>query len=77
MPDGLALGPDGSLYVADSANNRIRRVRPDGVIGTFAGTGSPDDWLREPHALLAGPGATLLVANGLRNQVSAVPLPTS
>ena len=77
MPNGLALGPEGSLYIADTANSRIRRVTPAGVITTFAGTGSSSDWLREPHALLAGPGATLLVSNGGRNQVHSIPVPTS
>ncbi|HVS35029.1 MAG TPA: hypothetical protein VMS17_05565 [Gemmataceae bacterium] len=38
-PSGLALGPDGSLYVADARNGRIRRVAPDGVITTVAGGG--------------------------------------
>ena len=38
-PRGLALGGDGSLYIADTGNNRIRRVTPDGIITTFAGTG--------------------------------------
>jgi len=38
-PKGLALGPDGSIYIADEGNQRIRRVRPDGIIVTFAGTG--------------------------------------
>ena len=77
MPNGLALGPEGSLYIADTANSRIRRVTPAGVITTFAGTGSSSDWLREPHTLLAGPGATLLVSNGGRNQVHSIPVPTS
>ena len=39
-PYGLALGPDGSLYIADSFNYRVRRVGPDGIITTVAGTGS-------------------------------------
>ena len=39
-PRGLAFGPDGSLYIADSGTWRMRRVTPDGVITTVAGTGS-------------------------------------
>lgn len=35
----LALGPDGSLYLAEGQNNRVRRVAPDGTISTVAGTG--------------------------------------
>jgi sugar lactone lactonase YvrE len=34
-PEGLALGPDGTLYVAD--NNAIRRVSADGAVSTLAG----------------------------------------
>jgi RHS repeat-associated protein len=37
-PSGIALGCDGSLYIADSGNNRIRRVA-DGTITTVAGSG--------------------------------------
>ncbi len=38
-PTGILFGPEGSLYIADSGNHRIRRVRPDGIIETVAGTG--------------------------------------
>ncbi len=27
-PQGLALGPDGSLWIADTFNHRVRRVAP-------------------------------------------------
>ena len=30
---------DGSVYVADTFNNTVRRVAPDGTITTFAGNG--------------------------------------
>lgn len=40
QPSGLALDSIGNLYVADRANNRIRRVGLDGTIATFAGTGA-------------------------------------
>ncbi len=39
-PRGLAIGPDGSLYIADDGTHRIRRVGLDGIITTVAGTGT-------------------------------------
>jgi sugar lactone lactonase YvrE len=38
-PRGITIDGEGSLYIADSGNNRIRRVAPDGTITTVAGTG--------------------------------------
>ena len=40
-PTGIARGPDGALYVCDTANHRVRKVSPDGTITTVAGTGEP------------------------------------
>ena len=39
-PYDVAFGPDGSMYIADRANHKIRRVAPNGIISTFAGTGT-------------------------------------
>ena len=36
----MALGPDGSIYLADSYNYRIRKVDPTGAVTTLAGNGT-------------------------------------
>ena len=36
----IALAADGTIYVADTDNFRVRRIDPAGIITTFAGTGT-------------------------------------
>ena len=38
IPSGLAVDAAGFVYVADSNNNIIRKVAPDGTVSTLAGT---------------------------------------
>lgn len=38
-PTGIALSNDGSLIVADTGNQRIRKVTSDGTVTTLAGSG--------------------------------------
>ena len=39
FPHGVVVAPDGTIYFADTANFRIRRILLDGVIDTIAGNG--------------------------------------
>ncbi|MBK9966031.1 MAG: hypothetical protein IPP07_14430 [Holophagales bacterium] len=84
-PAGLAFDRAGNLYIADSENNRIRRVRvATGVIETFAGTG---EWgfsgdggpalqasLAQPLALALDGDGNLLVADSFNDRVRKVDL---
>ena len=39
-PEGVTVDGSGNLYIADTDNNRIRKVNPNGIIITIVGTGT-------------------------------------
>jgi sugar lactone lactonase YvrE len=66
-PHGLAVDAAGNLYIADTGNQRIRRVRPDGIIETVAGGskhGSRGDGGPATKARLTDPFDVSVEANG-------------
>jgi|GEM_PF-463583 len=81
-PTGLAVDSAGNLYIADEGNRRIRRVTPDGVIDTFAGTGAAGDTgdggparaatFRTLTALAADPLDNLYVSDGESHRVRRI-----
>jgi RHS repeat-associated protein len=70
--DGLLADLRGNLYVADGVHHRVRKISPDGLIETIAGTGA--GWnggdggpakqapLDTPAELALSPSDTLLIA---------------
>lgn len=39
-PSDIAVAANGTLYIADTMNNVVRVVKPNGIVETFAGTGA-------------------------------------
>ena len=48
QPKGVAVDAGGSLYIADTGNNVVRKVTPDGVIATVAGGSATPAQLNAP-----------------------------
>jgi sugar lactone lactonase YvrE len=86
-PDGVCIAADGDLVVADSRNDRIRRIdSPTGVITTIAGSGvngyDGDDKaaveaaLNTPDAVACSPDGSIYIADTLNYRVRMIDVKT-
>jgi hypothetical protein len=74
-PTGLALAPDGTLYVSDAVGNQIVAVPEAATRTTSAGTGravTKGGLLKRPLAMALAPNGNLLVINAKNGQVVEV-----
>jgi hypothetical protein len=81
QPRDVAIASDGAILIADTGNDRIRRVDPNGTISTvagvgggFAGDGDPARTarLRAPFSVAALPHRGFLFADTANNRVRRV-----
>ena len=81
-PLGVALDSSGNLYIADTANNVVRKVAASGTITTFAGNGTAgfggdggapaSAQLNGPQALAVDPNGNVYVSDTLNARVRRI-----
>lgn len=81
-PSGLAVGSDGTLYIGDTGNQRIRAVSSDGVIRTIAGNGTAgfggdggsalSAQLRKPSALAVRQDGSLFFCDSANHRIRTI-----
>ena len=82
-PRGIAVDDEGSLFIADTNNNRVRKVDAcSGAITTFAGTGSPGfsgdggpakkAQLHAPVAVAVDHDGNVYIADGANSRIRKV-----
>ncbi len=78
----LAAGPSGDIFVVEWWLNRVRVVRPNGIVGAFAGTGAEgfggdggpatSAQLFQPSDVAAAPDGSVLIADRNNSRIRRV-----
>jgi DNA-binding beta-propeller fold protein YncE len=84
-PKGIAIGPDGRVYVVDTENHAVRRVDlASGQISTVAGSGplragsagdggpAIEAMLNRPHGICLGMGGEIYIGDTLNHRIRVV-----
>ena len=82
IPQGISVDLFGNVYIADFRNNRIRKIAPNGVISTIAGTatagfsgdGGPatSAQLNSPNGVFADPSGVIYIADSTNNRIRKI-----
>src|SRR3990167_11520885 len=82
VPYGIAVSPQGTLYIADRYNHRIRKIEPNGIISTFAGNGSSENictrepaigaYIPSPEKIALGPDGSIYISSSADHRVRRI-----
>jgi sugar lactone lactonase YvrE len=65
-PSGIAIDSSGTIYVADTGNNAIRRITADGIVSTVA---DESDGLEGPLGIAVDGGGRVIVADTYHDRI--------
>jgi DNA-binding CsgD family transcriptional regulator/streptogramin lyase len=70
LPIGVAMAPNGEVFISDTGNDRVRRVGKDGTIATVYGAHGE---LSSPGGLAVSASGDLYIADIVDNRIVVVP----